>query len=66
MAWAFERAPEVWDLGNTRNAPSLALHAKVGFVEVTQGFFCRDVSFAGGVGVLGRAKLDGAASRPTH
>jgi ribosomal protein S18 acetylase RimI-like enzyme len=61
MAWAFERAPEVWYFTNARNAPSLALHAKAGFVEVTREFFYPDVSFEGGVGVLGHAQLDDTA-----
>jgi ribosomal protein S18 acetylase RimI-like enzyme len=58
MAWAFARAPEVWYFANARNAASLALHAKLGFVEVTRSFSYPGVSFDGGVGVLGRARRD--------
>jgi RimJ/RimL family protein N-acetyltransferase len=55
MDWAFERAPEVWYFANARNLASIALHAKLGFVEVTRSFSYPNVSFDGGVGVLGRA-----------
>ncbi|MGO9959560.1 MAG: N-acetyltransferase family protein [Solirubrobacteraceae bacterium] len=61
MAWAFEHAPEVWYFTNARNTASLALHAKLGFVEVTRSFSYPTVSFDGGVGVLGRALRAGAA-----
>ncbi|HLW95179.1 MAG TPA: GNAT family N-acetyltransferase [Solirubrobacteraceae bacterium] len=58
MVWAFARAPEVWYFANARNAASLALHAKLGFVEVTRSFSYPGVSFDGGIGVLGRARRD--------
>lgn len=61
MAWAFERAPEVWYFTNARNVASLALHSKLGFVEVTRSFSYPNVSFDGGVGVLGRALRSDAA-----
>jgi ribosomal protein S18 acetylase RimI-like enzyme len=61
MAWAFEYAPEVWYFTNARNTGSLALHAKLGFVEVTRSFSYPNVSFDGGLGVLGRALRAGAA-----
>lgn len=55
LAWASERASEAWYFTNARNEASLALHAKVGFLEVTRDFVYPGVSFDGGVGVLGRA-----------
>jgi ribosomal protein S18 acetylase RimI-like enzyme len=55
MAWAFERAPEAWYFTNAGNAASLALHAKLGFVEISRDFWYPNVTFEGGVGVLGRA-----------
>ena len=55
MHWVFERAPEAWYFTNARNLASLALHAKLGFIEVTRDFVYPRVSFDGGVGVLGRA-----------
>ncbi len=37
---------------NTRNRASLALHARIGFREITRDFTIPTVSFAGGEGVL--------------
>jgi ribosomal protein S18 acetylase RimI-like enzyme len=54
IAWTFERAAAAWYFTNARNQASLALHAKVGFVEVTRDFSFPNVSFEGGEGVLGR------------
>jgi ribosomal protein S18 acetylase RimI-like enzyme len=56
MAWAFARAAEVWYFTNARNQASLALHAALGFVEVTRDFVYPGVSFEGGVGVLCHAR----------
>lgn len=55
IAWAFQRAGEVWFFANARNRASLDLHAQLGFVEVTRDFTFPGVSFDGGVGVLCRA-----------
>jgi hypothetical protein len=55
MAWAFERAGEVWFFANACNRASLDLHARLGFVEVTRDFVFPGVCFDGGVGVLCRA-----------
>ncbi|MGZ6697965.1 MAG: N-acetyltransferase family protein [Solirubrobacteraceae bacterium] len=55
MAWAFQRAGEVWFFANARNCASLDLHARLGFVEVTRDFVFPGVSFDGGVSVLCRA-----------
>ena len=64
MAWAFQRAGEVWFFANARNRASLDLHARVGFVEVTRDFAFPGVSFDGGVGVLCRAARQQPSSRP--
>lgn len=58
MAWAAERASEIWYFSNARNRVSLDLHAKLGFSEVTRDFEYPGASFIGGVGVLCRAHLD--------
>ena len=64
MAWAFQRAGEVWFFANSRNRASLDLHARLGFVEVTRDFAFPGVSFDGGVGVLCRAARQQPSSRP--
>lgn len=57
VGWVAERADEVWCYANARNAVSLALHAAIGFEEVTRDFSVPGVSFEGGVGMLGRLRL---------
>ncbi|MHB1533128.1 MAG: GNAT family N-acetyltransferase [Acidimicrobiales bacterium] len=57
VGWVAESADEVWHYANARNAVSLALHAAVGFEEVTRDFSVPGVSFDGGVGVLCRLRL---------
>ncbi len=57
LEWVAERADEVWYYANARNVVSLALHAAVGFEEVTRDFSVPGVSFEGGVGVLCRLRL---------
>ena len=59
LAWVAERATEVWYYANAGNRASLALHAALGFEEVTREFTVVGVSFEGGVGVLCRAVLQG-------
>jgi len=56
LGWVFERAAEAWYFTNARNHASLALHAKLGFAELTRDFTYPGVSFAGGLGVLSRAR----------
>jgi hypothetical protein len=63
MAWAFQRAGEVWFFANARNRASVDLHARLGFVEVTRDFAFPGVSFDGGVGVLCRAARQQSSSR---
>ncbi|WP_394274807.1 hypothetical protein [Luteococcus sp.] len=45
-------ARHVCFFANTRNRASLALHARIGFREITRDFTIPTVSFAGGEGVL--------------
>jgi RimJ/RimL family protein N-acetyltransferase len=63
MAWAFQRAAEVWFFANARNLASLDLHARLGFAEVTRDFAFPGVCFDGGVGVLCRAARQEPSSR---
>lgn len=71
LAWVAERAEAVWYFANANNAASLALHAAIGFEEVTRDFSFPGVSFEGGIGVLCRRRLrpedrqpGGRAARP--
>jgi len=57
MAWAATRATEIWFFANAANQASLRLHQRLGFREVARDFVYPGVTFAGGVGVLGRAAL---------
>lgn len=60
LSWVAARADEAWYFANVRNRVSLALHASLGFVEVTRDFSFPGVEFQGGAGVL--CRLD----RTTH
>jgi GNAT superfamily N-acetyltransferase len=51
VRWALERAPEVWYFTGTRNRASFALHARLGFEEVTRDFWFPRVPFEHG-GIL--------------
>lgn len=68
LDWLRPRTPRAWYFTNARNLASLALHARLGFREVTRAFEFPGVSFEGGVGVLAVADLDGAddSGPPTH
>jgi aminoglycoside 6'-N-acetyltransferase I len=55
LDWIFARSGEAWYFSNARNDASLALHERLGFVEVTRDFVYPGVGFVGGVGVLCRA-----------
>jgi ribosomal protein S18 acetylase RimI-like enzyme len=55
MAWGLGHAGEVWFFADARDERSLALHRKLGFIEVTRDFAFPGVTFAGGTGVLCRA-----------
>jgi ribosomal protein S18 acetylase RimI-like enzyme len=55
LDWIFARSDEAWFFANARNLASLALHERLGFIEVTRDFVYPGVGFEGGVGVLCRA-----------
>lgn len=55
LSWIFRRANDVWYFSNAQNRVSLALHAKLGFVEITRDFVYPGVTFDGGTGVLAKA-----------
>jgi ribosomal protein S18 acetylase RimI-like enzyme len=57
LEWISARSDEAWYFSNARNVASLALHERLGFVEVTRDFVFPGVGFTGGVGVLCRAAL---------
>jgi RimJ/RimL family protein N-acetyltransferase len=57
MTWTAALAPEIWFFTNAANQASLRLHHRLGFREVTRDFTYPDVTFAGGTGVLCRARL---------
>lgn len=59
LDWVAARADEAWYFANARNRVSLALHASLGFAEVTRDFSFPGVEFRGGVGVLCRIDLTG-------
>jgi GNAT superfamily N-acetyltransferase len=59
LDWVWERAPECWYFASARNRPSLDLHAKRGFTEVTRDFWFPNVTFTGGEGVICRAVRPG-------
>jgi ribosomal protein S18 acetylase RimI-like enzyme len=60
MAWTAARAGEIWYFTDAGNQASLRLHQRLGFREVTRDFTFPQVTFEGGVGVLGRAQLEPA------
>lgn len=57
LDWLRTRTDRVWYFSNARNDASLALHAGLGFREVTREFSFPTVTFEGGVGVLCVADL---------
>ena len=58
LDWVAARADHAWYFANERNRVSLALHASLGFIEVTRDFSFPGVGFRGGTGVLCRVDLD--------
>lgn len=52
MAWTRERADRVWCVVNATNEASLALHRRLGFVDVARGPRFHTATFDGGSGVL--------------
>lgn len=57
LVWISGRATEAWYFANARNAASIALHAQLGFREVTREFSFPGLSFNGSEGILFRAGL---------
>jgi predicted N-acetyltransferase YhbS len=57
LSWITLRASEAFYFANAQNRPSIDLHAKLGFVELTRDFFVPGATFAGGVGILFRVEL---------
>lgn len=57
LGWLRGRTDRVWYFANARNAASLALHAELGFREVTRDFEFPGTSFEGGAGVLSVLEL---------
>ncbi|MBU2664805.1 GNAT family N-acetyltransferase [Actinoplanes bogorensis] len=55
------RATEIWYFANAHNQSSLDLHTELGFTEVTRDFWFPGLTFDGGVGVLARLEVTGAA-----
>jgi ribosomal protein S18 acetylase RimI-like enzyme len=56
LAWIWERAELAWCVVNARNAASLRMHERLGFIEVRRCSRIQGVEFDGGVGVLLRAE----------
>jgi ribosomal protein S18 acetylase RimI-like enzyme len=52
LEWLDGRTRNVWYFANVANRPSLELHRKLGFHEVTRDFAVPGVAFDGGTGVL--------------
>jgi ribosomal protein S18 acetylase RimI-like enzyme len=55
--WMAERTDVAWYFANARNAASIDLHARLGFVEVSRCASIHGIAFAGGEGVLFRREL---------
>lgn len=55
MAWAWARTDVVWYFAAAGNRPSLTLHSRLGFREVTREFSYPGLTFSGRTGVLCRA-----------
>ena len=50
--WIAHRSDKVYYFASARNLPTLDLHQRLGFTEVTRSFSFPRVSFTGGVGIL--------------
>jgi ribosomal protein S18 acetylase RimI-like enzyme len=57
LDWIRNRADAAFYFSNARNRPSIDLHERLGFVEVTREFTFPGASFEGGVGILFRTDL---------
>jgi ribosomal protein S18 acetylase RimI-like enzyme len=52
LEWIRRRAKEAYYFANARNAVSIALHRRFGFVELTRDFWFPKTTFEGGIGIL--------------
>jgi ribosomal protein S18 acetylase RimI-like enzyme len=52
LQWLSGRAEHAYYFANSANEASIALHARLGFEELSRDFWYPDVSFTGGDGVL--------------
>ncbi|HEX8904291.1 MAG TPA: GNAT family N-acetyltransferase [Longimicrobiaceae bacterium] len=57
LEWIARRAGAAFYVANARNRASIALHARLGFAEVTRDFWFPNVAFTGGEGILFRVEL---------
>ena len=57
LDWIGDRATEAWYFANARNTPSVDLHRRWGFEEVTRRFSFPGVTIDGGEGILFRLSL---------
>ena len=57
LEFVAQRANEVFYIANVRNRPSIELHAKLGFEELTREFYSPRVTYTGGAGALFRLEL---------
>jgi len=52
LQWIAERADEAYYFANAMNQPTIDLHEKMGFRELTRDFSFPGVQFTGGAGIL--------------
>lgn len=52
LQWLDGRTDKVWYFASALNRPTLELHRKLGFHEVTRDFTVPGVTFSGGTGIL--------------
>jgi len=57
LQWIAERADEAYYFANAMNRPTIDLHEKLGFRELTRDFSFPGVGFTGGKGILFRTEL---------
>ena len=57
LQWLSDKTPHVFYFANAKNTPSIDLHEKFGFHEITRDFIYPGVTFEGGIGILFRADL---------
>ena len=57
MDWIAQRSECVYYLASAQNRPTIDMHERFGFQEVTRDFSFPGVTFTGGVGILFRVEL---------